>query len=245
MVYVLGCYYDAILGLRGLVNFLQNNLHEQYIINDLYGSPQLNSDSKSDDRAEALSDIGISDCEAAGKFLMCYFRAIVAWNHAYAWLDAWLNSSKIFRSQKGILFLHIVKIWVPSQENQAATSTRALLDEFIKTYNADLAIQESLKNLEKIGDKKLMGTVHAEATLMALIKESSNPATSLPSSFVDILKDASRISVAKKCCWLCKELSEAMRQNGQTLSLPATSGLDFSWAPLGIVTGLVTRAGCG
>lgn len=34
MVYDLGCYYDAILNLTDLVNFLRNNLEELYTLND-------------------------------------------------------------------------------------------------------------------------------------------------------------------------------------------------------------------
>lgn len=153
---------------------------------------------------------------------MQYFRAIVAWNQAYAWLD----SSKLFRSSKGIMSLNIVKMQVPTEKCQAVTSTSALLDEFTD----DPVIRENLQDLERFGGK-FTGVIHAEATLMAFIKEASRTATELPSSFVDILKDANKIGVAKKCCWLCKELGEAMGQNNQTFSLPGTSGLVFSWAP--------------
>lgn len=58
------------------------------------------------DRADTLSDIGSDEREPASQILMRYFRAIVAWNHAYAWLD----SSKVFRSPKGVISLNIVKI---------------------------------------------------------------------------------------------------------------------------------------
>ena len=45
------------------------------------------------------------------------------------------------------------------------------------------------------------------------------------------VQDANKIGVAKKCCWLCQQLSEVMRKNGQAFHLPGTSGLIFSWAP--------------
>ncbi|EDR08230.1 uncharacterized protein LACBIDRAFT_327289 [Laccaria bicolor S238N-H82] len=192
IVYVLGSYYDAILTLPGLVKFLKDNVNVGYAINDIRNhTNDIHDDNESDDRSDALSDIGVDDHEDAGKFLMRYFRAIVAWNQAYAWLD----SSKLFRSLKGIMSLNIVKMQVPSEKCQAVTSTSALLDEFTD----DPVIRESLQDLERFGGK--------------------------------FTGDANKIGVAKKCCWLCKELGEAMGQNNQTFSLPGTSGLVFSWAP--------------
>jgi hypothetical protein len=148
-------------------------------------SSQLSDGSESDEdaRADALSDIGIDDREPAGKILMGYFRAIVAWNQAYVWL----NSSMVFWLPKGVMSLNIVKIQVPKQQKQA-TSIRAILDEYLQEYNyLQLAVKESIKNLEKIGDKP-KGTVHAEAILMALIKKCSNAETTLPPNLVHILK---------------------------------------------------------
>jgi len=141
------------------------------------GSSQLNEDA----RADALSEFGVD--EPANKIFMRYLQAIVAWNQAYAWLD----SSKVFRSPKGIMSLHIVKMPVPSQQKRAATSIRALLEEFLKTIDSDEDVEKRIKNLEPKSDK-VVGTIHAEAILMALIKESSNAKTTLPQSLVDILK---------------------------------------------------------
>jgi hypothetical protein len=48
---------------------------------------------------------------------------------------------------------------------------------------------------------------------------------------INDVQDANRIGVVKKCCWLCKQLSEAMKDNGLAFDLPGTSGIMFSWAP--------------
>jgi hypothetical protein len=45
------------------------------------------------------------------------------------------------------------------------------------------------------------------------------------------LQDANWIGVAKKCCWLCKQLGKEMKDRGQIFNLPGTSGIVFSWAP--------------
>jgi len=45
------------------------------------------------------------------------------------------------------------------------------------------------------------------------------------------VQDANSIGVAKKCCWLCKQLGEAMGDSGQEFNLPGTSGLVFPWVP--------------
>lgn len=45
------------------------------------------------------------------------------------------------------------------------------------------------------------------------------------------VQDANAIGIAKKCCWLCKQLGEVMKDHGQPFSLPGTSGIIFSWAP--------------
>lgn len=153
-------------------------------------SPELDDGSQLDENARAdedstadtHSDIGVDDCEPASKVLMHYFRAIVAWNEAYKWLD----SSKVFRSPKGVVSLNLVKIQVPKQKN-ASTSIKDILDEFLQKHKADLDMEKSIRQLEKIGDRHI-GTVHAEAILMALIKESSNPKNKLLSSLVCVLK---------------------------------------------------------
>lgn len=151
MVYLLGSYYDAILRLQGMVNFLQENLQGNYAPNDL---------------ADTLSDIGSDGREPAGQILLRYFRAIVAWNQAYAWLE----SSKVFRSPRGALSLNIVKIQVLKL---AAAPIRMLLDEFLETYNGTMRQSQEIRSLEQMGDD-FKGTVHAEAILMALIKECSS-----------------------------------------------------------------------
>lgn len=135
-----------------------------------------------DARADTLSDIGSDDREPARKVLMRYFRAIAAWNQAYAWLD----SSKAFRSPKGVTSLNIVKIQVPKQPKQLATPIRALLNEFLET-KGNPSMKQSIKNLEWV-DNKILGTIHAEAILMALIKECSKVGTTLPQKLVRILK---------------------------------------------------------
>lgn len=168
MVYLLGSYYDAILRLQGMVNFLQENLQGNYVAN-ADGTPLLSdadADGSEADRADTLSDIGSDGREPAGQILLRYFRAIVAWNQAYAWLE----SSKVFRSPRGALSLNIVKIQVLKL---AAAPIRMLLDEFLETYNGTMRQSQEIRSLEQMGDD-FKGTVHAEAILMALIKECSS-----------------------------------------------------------------------
>lgn len=133
MVYLLGSYYDAILRLQGMVNFLQENLQGNYVAN-ADGTPLLSdadADGSEADRADTLSDIGSDGREPAGQILLRYFRAIVAWNQAYAWLE----SSKVFRSPRGALSLNIVKIQVLKNGN-----AEAILMALIKECSSRLIV---------------------------------------------------------------------------------------------------------
>jgi hypothetical protein len=126
---------------------------------------------------------------------MCFFRAIVAWNQAHVWLD----SSKVFRSPKGVVALNIVKIQVSMEQKKASTPIKTLLHECSKKYTADLKLEETLKKLEK-RDNKFKGMVHAEAILMALINECSNLETTLPRDLVHILKVIFHFSFSCAVC---------------------------------------------
>jgi len=125
-------------------------------------SPKLDDGSQLDENARAdedstadtHSDIGVDDCEPASKVLMHYFRAIVAWNEAYKWLD----SSKVFRSLKGVVSLNLVKIQVPKQKN-ASTSIKDILDEFLQKHKADLDVEKSVMVLCVAGFVKLKFTM--------------------------------------------------------------------------------------
>jgi hypothetical protein len=161
------------------------------------GSSQLNDGDKSsedsdepdedesdgDSRADTLSDIGADDREPANKIFMRYLRSIVAWNQAYVWLD----SSKVFRSPKGIMSVNLLKMQVPNQQDRTATPITTLLEEFVKKINVDENVKKRTRGL-KLKSDKFTGTIHAEAVLMALIKEASNAKTTLPQSLIDILK---------------------------------------------------------
>lgn len=113
MVYLLGSYYDAILRLQGMVNFLQENLQGNYVAN-ADGTPLLSdadADGSEADRADTLSDIGSDGREPAGQILLRYFRA------------------------RGALSLNIVKIQVLKNGN-----AEAILMALIKECSSRLIV---------------------------------------------------------------------------------------------------------